>query len=136
MKPGADDPVFTNRHVPSSDFNIPMECVGDLLMVWDFCSSYGRLLHLSPYSLEDFESAVCHKDSTVRILVETHSALLRLLMKDNGEFLLAVLKRNRNLKVKNMAYNFCFLLISYLPHFIFFSFLFFLLASPYGFLLI
>lgn len=99
MKPGVDDPVFTDRPSPSRDFNVPMECVGDLLMVWDFCSSFGRLLHLSPYSLEYFENALCHKEGNVILLVETHSALLRLLIKDNGKYFLAVQKRNRKLKV-------------------------------------
>lgn len=100
VKPGADDPVFTDRPSLSRDFNVPMECVGDLLMVWDFCSSFGRLLHLSPYSLENFENAICHKEGNVILLVETHSALLRLLIKDNGKYFLALQKRQRKLKVK------------------------------------
>ncbi|EXB64097.1 hypothetical protein L484_013107 [Morus notabilis] len=99
VQPGADDPVFTDRPIPSRDFNVPMECVGDLLMVWDFCSSFGRLLHLSPYSLGDFENAICHKDGNAILLVETHAAILRLLIKDSGNYFLAVQKRNRKLKM-------------------------------------
>ncbi|PON48734.1 WSTF/Acf1/Cbp [Parasponia andersonii] len=99
VQPGADDPVFTDRPVPLRDFNVPMECVGDLLLVWDFCSSFGRLLNLSPYSLEDFENAICHKETNVILLVETHSALMRLLIKDSGQYLLAVQKRNRKIKI-------------------------------------
>jgi hypothetical protein len=100
VQPGADDPIFTDRPSPSRDFNVPLDCVGDLLMVWDFCSSFGRLLQLSPFSLEDFENAICHKDSNqILLLVETHSALLRLLIKDNGEYLLALGKRNKKLKI-------------------------------------
>lgn len=101
VQPDADDPVFTDRPSPSRDFNVPMECVGDLLMVWDFCSSFGRLLHLWPFSLEDFENAICHKKGNLVLLVETHSALLRLLIKDNGEYFSAVRKRNRKLKVNH-----------------------------------
>ncbi|KAF3444212.1 hypothetical protein FNV43_RR13902 [Rhamnella rubrinervis] len=99
VKPGADDPVFTDRPSLSRDFNVPMECVGDLLMVWDFCSSFGRLLHLLPYSLENFESAICHKEGNVILLVETHAALLRLLIKDDGKYFLALQKRQRKLKI-------------------------------------
>ncbi|GLT53206.1 hypothetical protein SLA2020_264930 [Shorea laevis] len=99
VQPGADDPVFTNRPSPSRDFNIPMDCLGELIMVWDFCSSFGRLLHLWPFSLEDFENAICHKDSSLILLVESHSALLRLLIKDNGEYSSSVQKRNRKLKI-------------------------------------
>lgn len=100
VQPGADDPVFTDRPSPSRDFNVPLDCVGDLLMVWDFCSSFGRLLRLWPFSLEDFENAICHKDRNVILLVETHSALFRLLIKDNDEYLLAARKRNQNQKLK------------------------------------
>lgn len=93
MKPSPDDAVFTDRPSPSRDFNVPMCCVGDLLMVWDFCSYYGKLLHLWPYSLEDFENAICHKDSNVVLLVESHAALIRVLIKDDGEYASAVQER-------------------------------------------
>ncbi|KAM5577940.1 hypothetical protein ABKV19_008323 [Rosa sericea] len=93
VQPHPDDPVFTDRPSPSRDFNVPMECFGDLLMVWDFVSSFGRLLHLWPFSLEDFEKAICHKKGNLTLLVETHAALLRVLIKDNGEYVLAVQKR-------------------------------------------
>lgn len=99
VQPDADDPVFTDRPSPSRDFNVPMECVGDLLMVWDFVSSFCRLLHLWPFSLEDFEKAICHKKGNLILLVETHAALLRLLIKDNGEYVLAVQKRRTKVKL-------------------------------------
>ncbi|XP_065874127.1 uncharacterized protein [Euphorbia lathyris] len=99
VQPGADDPVFTDRPSPSRDFNIQMECVGDLLVVWDFCCSFGRMLYLSPSTLEDLENAVCHKESNLSLIVEMHSALLRLLIKDKSEYFLALQKRNRKMKI-------------------------------------
>ncbi|KAG6658687.1 DDT domain-containing protein DDB_G0282237-like isoform X2 [Carya illinoinensis] len=99
VQPGPEDPVFTDHPSPSRDFNVPMDCVGNLLMVWDFCSSFSGLLHLWPFSLEDFGNAICHKDGSPVLLVESHAALLRLLIEDNGEYLLAVQKRNRKLKI-------------------------------------
>lgn len=78
-----------------------MDCVGDLLMVWDFVSSFGRLLHLFPFSLQDFENAICHKDSNLIIIVETHSALLRLLVKDDGQYFTAIQEKKRKPKVKH-----------------------------------
>ncbi|XP_059656268.1 uncharacterized protein LOC132303151 isoform X2 [Cornus florida] len=99
VQPAADDPVFTERPSPSRDFNVPMDCVGDLLMVWDFCSSFSRLLHLWPFSLDDFRSALCHKDSNPTLIVESHSALLRLLMKDNGEYSVFVKNKKRKPKI-------------------------------------
>jgi hypothetical protein len=100
VQPETDDPVFTVRPLPSRDFNVPMDGVGDLLMVWDFLSSFSKLLHLWPFSLEDFENAICRKGSNVNLIVETHSSLIRLLKSEKDECFSAVQKRTRALKVK------------------------------------
>lgn len=70
-------------------------------MVWDFCTSFGRLLNLSPFSLEDFESALCHKESNVVLVMESHSALLLLLLKHNGEFSAFIQSKKRKPKVSS-----------------------------------
>lgn len=93
------DKQLFERPPPCREFNIPMECVGDHLMVWDFCTSFGRLLHLSPFSLEDFERAVCHKGSNIVLITECHSALLRFLLNDNSEYFIAVQKKRPKLKI-------------------------------------
>ncbi|KAL9313920.1 hypothetical protein ACSQ67_019372 [Phaseolus vulgaris] len=90
VKPSPDDPVFSSRPSPSRDFNVPIYCVGDLLMVWDFFMSFGKLLRLSPYSLKDFEKAISHKDSNVALLVESHAVLFRVLIKGDDEYYAAV----------------------------------------------
>ncbi|MFQ6647609.1 hypothetical protein Gotur_021057 [Gossypium turneri] len=105
VKPGPDDPLFTDRPSPSRDFNVPMDCIGDLLMVWDFCSSFSRVLNLWPFSLEDFENAICHKDSNLVIIVETHSALLRILIKDDGEYSLALQNKKRKSKISLITWT-------------------------------
>ncbi|XP_061374436.1 uncharacterized protein LOC133316671 [Gastrolobium bilobum] len=99
VKPDPDDPVFTNRPSPSRDFNVPIYCVGDLLMVWDFFMSFGKLLRLWPYSLEDFENAICHKGSNVVLLVESHAVLFRVLLKCDDEYSSTVEKRKRKSKI-------------------------------------
>eukprot|EP00258_Populus_trichocarpa_P039670 XP_024455689.1 DDT domain-containing protein DDB_G0282237 isoform X3 [Populus trichocarpa] len=99
VQPETDDPVFTVRPLPSRDFNVPMDGVGDLLMVWDFLSSFSKLLHLWPFSLEDFENAICRKGSNVNLIVETHSSLIRLLKSEKDECFSAVQKRTRALKI-------------------------------------
>nr|GMC68161.1 DDT domain-containing protein DDB_G0282237 [Ipomoea batatas] len=99
VQPSDSDIQLTERSPLRWDFNVPMHCVGDLLMVWDFCISFGRLLQLSPFSLEDFENAVCHKESNVVLIVESHAALLRLLIKDNGEYFTAIQKKKRKSKI-------------------------------------
>ncbi|THF96451.1 hypothetical protein TEA_020638 [Camellia sinensis var. sinensis] len=99
VQPAVDDPVFTERPSLSRDFNVPMNCVGDLLMVWDFCSSFSSLLHLWPFSLADFENALCHKDSNLVLIVETHSAVLRMLIKDNRNYTTTIEKKKRKPKI-------------------------------------
>jgi len=100
VQPATDDPIFTERPSPSREFKVPMDCVGDLLMVWDFCSSFSRLLNLWPFSLEHFENALSHKESNLVLLVESHAALLRLLIKDNGDYTMALQKKKRKPKVE------------------------------------
>ncbi|XP_077249744.1 DDT domain-containing protein isoform X2 [Tasmannia lanceolata] len=102
VQPGPDDPVFTDRPSPARDFDVPMVCIGDLLMVWDFCSSFSRLLHLWPFSLEDFENALRHKDSDGIIILESHLAILRLLIKDEGEYFTAIREKRRKSKITSV----------------------------------
>lgn len=104
VQSGPDDPVFTDRPSPSRDLTVPMDCVGDLLMVWDFVSSFGRLLHLFPFSLQDFENAICHKERNLIIIVETYSALLRLLIKDGGRYLTIIQEKKRKPKVEHLTF--------------------------------
>ncbi|CAK9316404.1 unnamed protein product [Citrullus colocynthis] len=99
VHPGPDDPVFSERPSPSREFKVPMNCVGDLLMVWDVCSSFSRLLHLWPFSLDDFERAIYHKESNAPLLVEAHSAFFRLLLKDNGDYSSLVQGKKRKMKI-------------------------------------
>ncbi|CAH9110855.1 unnamed protein product [Cuscuta europaea] len=105
VKPSESDMQLTERPSPSRDFNAPMHCVGDLLMVWDFCTSFGRFLQLSPFSLEDFENAVCHSDSNVVLIVEAHSALLRLLMNDHVGYFFTVQKKKRKNKISMITWT-------------------------------
>lgn len=105
VQPGPDDPIFTDRPSPSRDFNVPMDRVGDILMVWDFCSSFGRFLHLSPFSLEDFENAICHKESNLVLIKEIHSAFFLCLMKHNGDYAQAIEKRKRKPKISLITWT-------------------------------
>ncbi|XP_057770137.1 LOW QUALITY PROTEIN: uncharacterized protein LOC130989969 [Salvia miltiorrhiza] len=104
VQPTAEDRLLTERPSPCRDFNVPMECVGDLLMVWDFCTSFGKLLSLSPFSLEDFENSLCYKDSTPILIVESCSSLLRLLVKDSREFAMVVENRKRKPKITQITW--------------------------------
>ena len=67
-------------------------------MVWDFYSSYGRVLNLSPLPLTDLENTICHKESNV-LLVEIHAAMFHLLMKDEGDYFIVLQNKKWKLKV-------------------------------------
>jgi len=99
VKPAADDTILSNRPPLSKDFRVPVDSVGDLLMVWDFCLSFGRLLCLSPFSLSDLENAICTKESNLVLVVEIHSALLHLLIKDGGEYFTILQNKKKTPKV-------------------------------------
>uniref|UniRef100_A0A0E0KQX9 DDT domain-containing protein n=1 Tax=Oryza punctata TaxID=4537 RepID=A0A0E0KQX9_ORYPU len=99
LKPTADGPSLSKRRPLSTDFRVPVDSVGDLLMVWDFCMSYGRILCLSPFSLSDLENAICHKESNLVLLVELHAALFHLLIKDGGGYFTFLQNKRRKLKV-------------------------------------
>ena len=124
VQPGPDDPVFLERPSASREFNVPMNCVGDLLMVWDFCSSFSRLLHLWPFSLDDFERAIYHKESTAPLLVEAHSAFFRLLLKDEGEYSSRVQGKKRKMKVSLITSHCLFIFIDLSIYFFLFFNLF------------
>lgn len=98
VRPNADDPALSKRPPLATDFRVPRGCVGDLLMVWDFCSSFGRVLNLSPFPLTDMENAICHKESNV-LLVEIHAAMFHLLIKDKGDYFSVLQHKKRKLKV-------------------------------------
>ncbi|KAI9093360.1 hypothetical protein K1719_027374 [Acacia pycnantha] len=55
-QPSPRDPVLADRPSPSRDFNVPVHCVGDLLMVWDFCTSFALLRVLMKENVELQES--------------------------------------------------------------------------------
>ncbi|KAL0648358.1 hypothetical protein Bca4012_046649 [Brassica carinata] len=94
-----DDANITQRPSPSRDFSVPMDCVGDLLMVWDFCSSFGRQLHLWRFSLEDFENALCHKESNLVLIMEVHARLFRFLINEGDDTFKALKRRSRKSKI-------------------------------------
>ncbi|TKW04497.1 hypothetical protein SEVIR_7G113400v4 [Setaria viridis] len=99
VKPTADDPILPKRPPLSRDFRVPVDSVGDLLMVWEFCLSFGRLLCLSPFSLSDLENAICNKESNLVLVVEMHAALFHLLIRDEGEYFTFLLNKKKTLKV-------------------------------------
>ncbi|KAJ6814533.1 DDT domain-containing protein [Iris pallida] len=98
VKPSADDPVFTLRPVPSINFVVPMENVGNLLMVWDFLSCFGKVLRLSPFSLDDFEDAITYESDT-NLVAEVHTSILSLLINDHAEYHSLIQQKKRKEKV-------------------------------------
>uniref|UniRef100_A0ACD5ZER4 Uncharacterized protein n=1 Tax=Avena sativa TaxID=4498 RepID=A0ACD5ZER4_AVESA len=98
VSPAADGPALLKRPPLVTDFGIPRNSVGDLLMVWDFCLSFGRVLNLYPFSLADLENAICHKESNV-LVAEIHSAMFHLLIEDDGDYFTSPQSNKRKLKL-------------------------------------
>ncbi|KAG0569549.1 hypothetical protein KC19_6G098800 [Ceratodon purpureus] len=82
VKPSASDPPLSERPVPATDFVVPAECTGDMLMVWDFCCLFGKALLLSPFSLEDFEKSLDYREGEAPLLLEMTHSLLRAALTD------------------------------------------------------
>jgi len=116
VQSSAKDPAFSDRPSLSTEFKVPMDCIGDLLMIWDFFSSFARLLNLWRFSLEDFENAICHKDSNLILIVESHAALLHFLIKDEGANFMVMQNKKRKSKV--------IFFVFYQEHYFFFCFFF------------
>ncbi|KAF5382960.1 hypothetical protein D9757_006384 [Collybiopsis confluens] len=68
-------PVPTSHALP---FNRHPGAVEGLLMTWNFLVVYGQPLHLSPFTLDEFEHAIKHsaEDLPCSLLAETHSTLI------------------------------------------------------------
>jgi len=69
---------------------IPVSCTQEVLMVWDFLCTFHRTLSLHPIDLDNFAAALIYKprdrendeSGAPLYLIETHLALLRLLLND------------------------------------------------------
>jgi hypothetical protein len=82
VKPSASDPPLSDRPVAATDFGVPVECTGDVLMVWDFCCLFGKALLLSTFTLEDFEKSLDYKEGEAPLLLEMTHSLLRAALTD------------------------------------------------------
>ncbi|MCO5613434.1 hypothetical protein L7F22_067710 [Adiantum nelumboides] len=84
VQPSSSEPPLTERPAWSSDFILPMLCTGSLLMVWNFCSLFGKVIRLSPFSLEEFEKALECPETDPVLLREAHHSLIKLLLEDSS----------------------------------------------------
>ncbi|MCO5577104.1 hypothetical protein L7F22_030926, partial [Adiantum nelumboides] len=84
VQPSSSEPPLRERPAWSSDFILPMLCTGSLLMVWNFCSLFGKVIRLSPFSLEEFEKALECPETDPVLLREAHHALIKLFLEDSS----------------------------------------------------
>eukprot|EP00250_Pteridium_aquilinum_P010427 c1937_g1_i1 orf=457-2190(+) len=99
VEPSPDDPPLRERPVLSSDFALPSHCIGPLLMIWNFCSLFGKVIRLSPFSLEEFERALECRETDPILLREAHHALIKLILDDSAINESFQEKRKRKYKV-------------------------------------
>ncbi|KAI8985902.1 ATP-utilizing chromatin assembly and remodelling N-terminal-domain-containing protein [Pilobolus umbonatus] len=83
----------TKRPRPSKNTTVPPECFGSFLMVWSFLGVFAKPLKLSPFSLDDFESALHHN---------AHSTLL---MESNVALLNAIISQRNRLKKESQGHG-------------------------------
>ena len=94
------DTARKKRPIPSLNFVLPMHCVGPLLMVWNFCISFARIIHLSPFSLDEIEKALESETEDHILLKEMHIALLHSALTCPVLHKLFVQKRRRKVNVR------------------------------------
>ncbi|KAL5989912.1 hypothetical protein ACLOJK_010807 [Asimina triloba] len=94
VKPSKDDPVFSERPTPSTGFVVPMDVVGDILMVWNFCSSFSKILHLTPFSIEDFENGIVYEGPS-NLIVEILITILHLLINYHDNYHSVIQEKKR-----------------------------------------
>ncbi|KAI5081067.1 hypothetical protein GOP47_0004250 [Adiantum capillus-veneris] len=99
VQPSSSEPPLTERPAWSSDFVLPMHCTGSLLMVWNFCSLFGKVIRLSPFSLEEFEKALECSDADPILLREAHHAFIKLILEDLSVLESFQGRRKRKVKV-------------------------------------
>eukprot|EP00250_Pteridium_aquilinum_P009838 c18970_g1_i4 orf=1239-2444(+) len=76
-----------------------MDCIGPMLMVWNFCLLFCKAIHLFPFSLEEFEKALlCETEDSV-LLKEAHNALLHSALSDSSIYVSFSRKRKRKVIV-------------------------------------
>ena len=79
----SDDPP---RPEPCTDFVVDRVSFGDLLMIWNFLTQFGRqALHLTPFSLDDFEGALAYPSGHSPLIDAVFAALLRLVLNGGGD---------------------------------------------------
>ena len=94
------DTASKKRPIPSFDFVLPMHCIGPLLMVWNFCISFARIIRLSPFSLDEIEKAMESKTEDHILLKEMHITLLHSALTCPVLRQLFVQKRRRKVNVR------------------------------------
>ncbi|TPX38034.1 hypothetical protein SmJEL517_g00043 [Synchytrium microbalum] len=79
VPPRANQPPIP-RPIPTSDFGaVPQELVPDVLVIWTFLGVFGKSLHLSPFTLDDFISSLSYQGLPAStLLVEVFGSLLHL----------------------------------------------------------
>ncbi|KAL1919483.1 uncharacterized protein VTP21DRAFT_2176 [Calcarisporiella thermophila] len=72
------------RPRPARDFAIPQELFEPMLIVWSFLMTFGKPLHLSPFSIDDFECALRHNTHHPKcaLQAECYAVLLNAIIKE------------------------------------------------------
>ncbi|KAH7435686.1 hypothetical protein KP509_06G075300 [Ceratopteris richardii] len=99
LQPSQSELSLGERPPWSSDFVLPMHCIGPLLMIWNFFSLFARVIRLSHFSLEQFEMSLKCSKVDPTLLKEAHYALIKVILDDPPTLEAFQKRRQGNMKV-------------------------------------
>lgn len=72
------------RPVASVELGVPEKQFNSFLLVWNFLNTFSKPLHLSPFSIDDFEQALHYTSTTpvAHLIIEANVALLNTIIRE------------------------------------------------------
>lgn len=82
-------PTLPPKPVPSKELLVPEDLFHDFLMIWNCLNVFSKPLSLSPFSIDDFASALKHVELEPRciLLAEIHACLTNVIATDASRVL-------------------------------------------------
>ncbi|CAO3677569.1 unnamed protein product [Umbelopsis ramanniana] len=72
------------RPVASDELGVPEKQFTSFLLIWNFLTTFSKPLHLTPFSIDDFEQALHYTSATPasHLIIEAHVALLNTIIRE------------------------------------------------------
>jgi hypothetical protein len=96
------------RPLPSAELGVPEKQFNSFLLIWNFLNTFSKPLHLSPFSIDDFEQALHYTSSSPvsQLIVEANVALINTIIRERRKKNTAAASMvTGNLMVPNVGYS-------------------------------